>query len=79
MMSKMPATIWYCGTVNVSFGFRIVNLGINRLSKTLPSLRFWVWLVMTEPPFISEPVPTIVNTQPTGRMRRPGAGFLPPR
>ena len=42
--------------------------GITLLPNTWPILRFWPGWVMTAPPFISEPVPTMVSTQPTGMM-----------
>ena len=66
MTSKTPATIWRFGTVNVSSGFRMANLGYASGPNTCPILSFCPRLVMTAPPFISLPVPAMVSTQPTG-------------
>lgn len=38
-------------------------------AKTCPTLRFSSWFVMTEPAFISDPVPTMVSIQATGTIR----------
>ena len=73
MMSKNPATIWRRGTVKVKRGFRMANLGKTAGPKTLPTLRLALWLLMTLPPFISLPVPTIVRTPPTGMVRQEGS------
>ena len=47
-------------------GFRMENLGKTSSPNTWPIFSLAAWLVMTEPPFISEPVPTMVSTHPTG-------------
>ena len=54
-------------------GLRIENFGKTAGPNTLPTFRFAAWLVMTLPPFISLPVPTIVRTLPTGMMRQDGS------
>ena len=50
--------------------FRVQDgkLGEYIISKDMPNFQF-LFMVITEPPFISEPVPTIVSTHPTGMMR----------
>ena len=61
MMSKMPATIWYFGRLYVNSGFMMANFGATSVLNTWPIFRFCSWFVMTEPPFISDPVPAMVS------------------
>jgi len=63
------------GTVIVNFGFRMENFGIRRSSNTWPTLNVFSASVITQPPFISDPVPAIVRMQPTGRIFCPSGGF----
>ena len=49
------------------------NLGNTSSPNTCPILSFSAWLVMTEPPFISLPVPTMVSTHPTGMSLQVGS------
>ena len=72
-MSYTPATVCRIGSEYVNFGFRIEKRGLTRSSKTLPIFIFSAVFVMTEPPFISEPVPAIVSTQPTGTISQVGS------
>ncbi len=58
----------------VKRGFKIEKRGIIfSLAKTWPVFCLVSWLVITEPAFISEPVPTIVRTQPTGIVSQSGS------
>ena len=54
----------------------MANPGITSLPKTWPILRPSSWLVMTEPAFISEPVPLMVRTSPTGMTLPVGCSML---
>ena len=72
MMSKKPATIWYCGTVMVKRGLRMAKRGNRSEPNTLPRLKPSFLLVITLPPFISLPVPTMVSTAPTGTVGQEG-------
>ena len=70
----MPATICLWGRVMVKRGFRMEKRGITAsLANTWPIFSRVLPLVMTEPAFISDPVPTMVSTQPTGRMGQSGS------
>ena len=50
------------------------NLGItSSFSKTLPTFSLVSGFVMTLPAFISDPVPTMVSTQPRGTTGQAGS------
>ena len=69
----MPAIIWYLGSVKVYSGSSTANFGNTFSPNTCPTFIFSFALVMTAPPFISLPVPTIVSTQPTGMISQSGS------
>ena len=51
------------------------NFGNTSSPNTCPTFRLLSGLLITEPPFISEPVPTMVRTQPTGMIRLSGSSI----
>ena len=51
----------------------MANFGNTSDPNTCPTFIFASWFVMTEPPFISEPVPAMVSTTPTGTMSQVGS------
>ena len=55
-------------------GFKMANRGMIFSSRnTWPIFILLAWSVMTAPAFISEPVPTIVSTHPTGNVSQLGS------
>ena len=53
----------------------MLNFGITLSPNTWPIFSFISRFVITEPPFISLPVPAIVSTQPTGRISQSGSSY----
>ena len=51
----------------------MANFGNTSSPNTWPIFCFVARFVITEPPFISEPVPVMVSTLPTGMMRLSGS------